>query len=82
MGKKFVAVLDESLPIGVAFNVLAHLALSIGRNAQGYMGKEKIVDASGVTHQGFSKYPFIILKASSPKIKEMIQNAKKIKNCL
>lgn len=75
--EKFVVVLDETLSLGVAFNALAHLALSIGNHATNILGKEKIIDASGVIHQGLSKYPFIILKASSSRIREIVRIAKK-----
>lgn len=74
--KKTVAVLDETLPIGMAFNTLAHLALSIGNNATNIMGKEQLTDASKVNHPGLSKYPFIILKASCARIREISNKAK------
>ncbi len=75
--KKSVAVLDEALPVGIAFNTLAHLALSIGKNATNIMGAKQIADASGITHQGLSKYPFIILKSNSSRIREITNEAKK-----
>jgi len=76
LDKKFVAVLDKNLSIGIAFNTLAHLALIAGRNSENYLGKEKITDASNITHLGFSKYPFIILKSDSQKIKNIVNSAK------
>ncbi|MBN2066911.1 MAG: DUF2000 domain-containing protein [Candidatus Diapherotrites archaeon] len=76
LGEKTVAVLDENLSSGIAFNTLAHLALSIGKNAVDVMGKEELTDASGTTHKGLSKYPFIILKAESEKIRQIVNEAK------
>ena len=74
--KKTVAVLDENLSLGIAFNTLAHLAISIGKNATGIMGKGELKDASGVIHRGLSKYPIIILKANSDKIRQIVNEAK------
>jgi hypothetical protein len=77
LGKKTVAVLDENLSLGIAFNTLAHLALSIGKNASGIMGKEILKDASGIAHKGLSNYPFIILKTEPEKIRQIVNEAKK-----
>ena len=74
--KKTVAVLDETMSTGVAFNTLAHLALSIGNNASNIMGKEQLTDASNINHTGLSRCPFIILKASSIRIRELVNKAK------
>lgn len=74
--KKSVAVIDEVLPIGIAFNTLAHLALAIGKNAKNIIGKKTITDATGTIHKGLSTYPFIILKANSAKIKKIVNEAK------
>lgn len=74
--KKTVAVIDESISLGIAFNTLAHLALSIGKNATNIMGKKELEDTSGIIHKGLSKYPFIILKANSEKIRQIVNEAK------
>lgn len=77
LGKKSVAVLDEKLSTGVAFNTLAHMALSLGKNSDGLIAKVEIRDASGTTHKGLSEYPFIILKADSGRIRKIVSGAKK-----
>ena len=64
------------MSVGIAFNTLAHLSLSIGKNVNDIVGKELLTDASGVTHMGLSKYPFIILKANSQKIRDITNEAK------
>jgi len=76
LDKKIVAVLDQNLSVGLAFNTLAHLAVSLGKHGKKHMGKGSVLDASGISHIGFSKYPFIILKADAIKIKEIVDSAK------
>jgi lysyl-tRNA synthetase class 2 len=75
--KKITAIVNADLPKGKALNALAHLAFSAGRNADNsWMGKEKIFDAGGSFHVGIAKYPFVILKASKQKIKEIRKKAR------
>lgn len=75
--KKIIAILSNELNKGKASNALGHMAVSAGRylNEQ-WMGQPIIHDADGVTHKGISKYPFIVLSASSSQIKELITSAK------
>jgi len=74
--KKIVAVLNAKLDFGVALNVLGHLSISIGYNAENHMGRLVLVDGSGVKHLGISKYPFIITKSNASKIRKAIETAR------
>ena len=40
------------------------------------MGRGILIDADGTKHQGISKYPFIIVTASTDKIKEIVTHAR------
>lgn len=42
------------------------------------MGKKIITDKSGINHLGISKFPFIITKVKPGKLRNAIDNAKKI----
>lgn len=78
--KKVVAVLASNLDIGVAFNVVGHLAISIGAYTEReIMGRSKLFDASGISHVGISKYPFIITKVKPGRLKKLIYDARKQK---
>jgi len=74
--KKFVAVLDESLETGIAMNILGHMTVSMGSRAQDAVGVDGFSDASDFTHEGMSKWPFIVLKAPREKIKEIYEKVK------
>lgn len=80
--KKIVAVVNDKLEVGVALNVLGHLAVSIGYNAENHMGRSVLTDASGIKHLGISKYPFIITKANANKIRNAIEAARQNINIL
>jgi hypothetical protein len=74
--KKIVAVLNEELTSGRALNALGHMAVSAGRYGGDIMGKENIPDADGKIHRGISRYPFIVLKASKDRIKQIVNMGK------
>lgn len=74
--KKIVAILNEELSFGQAFNALGHMAVSVGRYGEDIMGKDKIIDSDENIHTGIPRYPFIILKASKERIKQIIKAAK------
>jgi len=76
---KFVAVLDESLEKGVAMNILGHMGVAMGNSAEDFTGVDNFSDLSGNTHNAMAKYPFIVLKSSQEKIKEIYENAKNSK---
>lgn len=74
---KLVAVVSEKLEAGVAMNALAHMSLGLGT----LLGPEEALmsdykDASGISHQAISAYPFIILKGRPNKIREAVELAK------
>jgi len=73
--KKIVTVLSSSLETGVALNVLGHLALALGAhvNFNEIMGRQELFDASGIEHKGIARYPFIITKAKSSKINQLVR---------
>ena len=80
--KKIVIVLNSKLEIGVALNVSGHLALALGYYAENHMGRKYLVDASGERHLGISKYPVIITKVKSGKLKTSLHKAKEQKDIL
>lgn len=74
--KKIVVVLNSKLEMGVALNVVGHLSLALGYHASEHMGRKYLVDASGEHHLGISKYPIIITKVKSGKLKNSLEKAK------
>lgn len=81
--KKIVAILASNLEIGIAFNIIGHLSISIGANIdKGLMGKTPILDKRGIHHLGISKYPFITTKIKQSKIRSVIGEARENGNIL
>lgn len=80
--KKVVAVLSSDLEPGVALNVIGHLAIAIGAKGKDLMGRPQLIDASGASHLGVSRYPFIITKLKSNKIKNLVQQVRGQNNIL
>jgi len=81
--KKIVAVLAANLEVGVALNVIGHLAVSIGAYAdEDIMGRKVLVDSSGIGHMGISKYPFIITKVKPGRLKRLVDDARKEEHLL
>lgn len=75
--KKIVAVLSSKLDPSVGFNVIGHLAVSIGSNTgREILGRTSYIDASGIQHLGISKYPFIVTKVKPGKLRKAIQEAR------
>ncbi len=69
---KLVAVMNQSLEPGVAMNALAHMCIGFGAK----LGAEELqlidyIDAEGNAYPNISKMPFIILKASSNKLRSL-----------
>ncbi len=64
---KFVAVLNEKIPVGVLMNALAHMAagLSAGYPDIATMRFDDYVDKDGNHHKSISDHPFIILQAEN-----------------
>ena len=75
--KKIVAVLAANLEMGIAVNVIGHLAISIGAYAEdGLMGRPVLLDKSGTEHVGIAKYPFIITKVKPGRLKKFVEEAR------
>jgi hypothetical protein len=72
---KFVAVLADDLPIGVAVNAGALLGVSMGRLFPQVVGPE-VVDASGTTHPGISAHPLPVLKVPQDQLRELTAKAR------
>ncbi len=77
MDKKIVAVLNDNLPIGIAFNTLAHMSLSLGIHNQEMIGTQLLMDKDNNKYLGMSKYPIIILKTDGKRIQKISKLAKK-----
>lgn len=81
--KKIVGIIAANVEPVVALNVIGHLAISIGKYSdKEIMGKPLIFDKSGTQHLGISKFPFIITKVKSGKLKNAINLAKQNPNLL
>lgn len=81
--KKIVGIIASNVEASVALNVIGHLAISIGKYSDTeIMGKPNITDKSGINHLGISKFPFIITKVKSGKLKIAIDMAKSNPNLL
>ncbi len=81
--RKIVGIIASNVEPSVALNVIGHLAISIGKYSDvEIMGKKVITDSSGIDHLGISKFPFIITKVKSGKLKTTIDLAKGNPNLL
>lgn len=75
--KKIVGIIASNVEPAVALNVIGHLAISIGKYSDiEIMGQKTITDKSGIQHLGISKFPFIVTKVKSGKLKSTIDIAK------
>ena len=65
--RKFVAVLNETAPVGVLMNALGHMADGIvgGASSLEEMRFDSYFDKDGGEHRSISDCPFIILKAEN-----------------
>lgn len=76
--KKIVGIIVSNVEPSVTLNVIGHLAVSIGKYSDTeIMGQPNIVDKSGINHLGISKFPFIITKVKSGKLKKYYRNIQK-----
>lgn len=81
--RKIVGIIASNVEPAVALNVIGHMAVSIGKYSDSeIMGKPIITDKSGINHLGISKFPFIITKVKSGKLKSAIDMAKNNPNLL
>lgn len=81
--KKIVGIIATNVDAPTALNVIGHLAVSIGKYSDNeIMGESLITDKSNVNHLGISKFPFIITKVKSGKLRNAIDKAKENPNLL
>lgn len=81
--KKIVGIIATNVDAPTALNVIGHLAVSIGKYSDNeIMGESLITDKSNVNHLGISKFPFIIAKVKSGKLRNAIDKAKENPNLL
>lgn len=71
---KCVMVIDADLPTGLIANTAAVLALTLGKQIEGFIGPT-VKDGSGNSHIGITTTPIPILKENSLKIKELRDKA-------
>ena len=62
--KKCVMVLDAGLPVGLAVNAAAVLAVTVGRKIESIVGSD-VADVSGNSHVGLVDIPIPVLKADA-----------------
>lgn len=75
--KKIVGIIASNVEPSVALNVIGHLSVAIGKNSDNeIMGQPIITDKTGIKHLGISKFPFIITKVKTGKLKNAIDMAK------
>ena len=81
--KKIVGIIATNVDASVALNIIGHLSISIGKYSKDeIMGKPVITDKSNINHLGISKFPFIITKVKSSKLRKAIDQAKENPNLL
>lgn len=64
---KFVAVLNEKVPVGILMNALAHMAAGVvgAYPKVAEMRFDSYIDKDGNDHKSISDHPFIILAAEN-----------------
>jgi len=81
--KKIVAIIATNVDPKIAMNVIGHLAISIGKYSDNeIMGKKELIDNSGISHLGISKFPFIVTKVKASKLKNAITMARQNPNII
>lgn len=75
--RKTVIVLSSAIAPAVALNVAGHLALAIGhRMSPDLMGRAELLDGSGISHMGISKYPVIITRVKTSTVRKAVTQAR------
>lgn len=81
--KKIVGIIATNVEPAIALNVIGHLAIAIGKYSNSdIMGQSIITDKSNVNHMGISRFPFIVTKVKSGKLRTVIEKAKENPNLL
>lgn len=76
---KCVLVIDEQLPIGLAVNTAAVLALTLGSKIEALIGPD-VLDGSERVHVGITTLPIPILKADEEALKRLWLRATEVGN--
>jgi hypothetical protein len=72
--EKCAIVIDASLPLGLALNTAAVLALSVGRFVDGVLGDD-VKDADGTVHRGITRIPVPILRGDPDLLRDLVIKA-------
>ncbi len=81
MENKCVIILDQDLPIWLLANSSAVLALTLGKNVDGILGRD-IEDGSGEKHEGITNTVLPILKTEKDNLTTIREKANGIDNVL
>lgn len=73
--RKIVSVLNKSIDPGKAINALAHMSFGMGASRTKESCLMNYETSSGEEFPHISKRPFIILKATENKVKELVRRA-------
>ena len=79
--KKCVMVLDEALPVGLAVNAAAVLAVTLGHRVEGIVGTD-VVDGSADLHAGLVKIPIPVLTTDAEAIRDIRSRAGQVAGLL
>lgn len=81
--KKTVIVVASELDAGKVANIVGHLAIALGhRLSEHDMGKHPLVDGSGISHAGISKYPVIVTCVKSSRLRRLLSEVRNIPDLL
>lgn len=76
---KIVAIISGNLEPWQAMNVLGHLSIALGANKdKELMGREVLIDQKGDAHVGIARFGFIVKKAKSVELTQMLKEAKNV----
>ena len=67
--EKCAIVIDATLPLGLALNTAAILAMSVGRFG------DDVKDADGTLHRGITQIPVPILRGDGPLLRDLVLKA-------
>lgn len=73
--EKCAIVVDAGLPLGLAINAAAVLALSLGRCYGDAMVGDDVKDADGASHRGLTSFPVPVLKAADTTVRDIVLRA-------
>lgn len=72
--EKCAIIVDKELPVGLAMNTVAALALSAGKFVDGIIGSP-VKDGDGRSHTGITKIPLPILKGAASDLRDIALKA-------